>query len=44
MNANQDRKQNRREGEVNIDYVPSKEKKKSGDNDDGEYVDFEEIK
>lgn len=32
-----------REGETKIDYIPPS-KKKTKDNDDGEYVDYEEIK
>jgi hypothetical protein len=42
MQSNTQRRGQREEGEVNIDYVPGKEKQ--GDNEDeGEYVDFEEI-
>ena len=32
----------KKEGEVTIEYAP--EKKKKGDNDEGEYVNYEEIK
>lgn len=44
MGLNQDDlKENKgREGEVNIDHVPDKDKKGSGENM-GEYVDFEEV-
>lgn len=35
-------KKQKKEGEVNIDYVPEDEKKKK-DSDLGEYVDYEEI-
>lgn len=34
-------KHNRKEGDVNIDYVPEDKKKKNGDI--GEYVDYEEV-
>jgi hypothetical protein len=34
----------RRPGETTVDYVPPKSKNKSRDDDEGEYVDYEEIK
>ncbi|MCX2744441.1 DUF4834 family protein [Mangrovivirga sp. M17] len=36
----------RRDGELNVDYVPVKEKpkRKSTGSADGEYIDFEEVK
>lgn len=37
-------KQKRKQGEVNIDYIPENTEQKEDDEDDGEYVDFEEIK
>lgn len=33
--------QRKKEGETTVDYIPPKNKK---DNDDGEYVDYEEVK
>jgi hypothetical protein len=34
-----------REGEINIDYVPNKEKdRKRPSNSDGDYIDYEEVK
>jgi hypothetical protein len=35
--------QTKRPGETTVEYVPPKNKKKD-DNDEGEYVDYEEIK
>jgi len=32
------------DGNVNVDYVPKKDRRKKKDFDAGEYVDFEEIK
>ena len=39
---NQHQPPEKKEGEITIDYVPGKNKK--GDNDEGEYVNYEEIK
>jgi hypothetical protein len=35
--------QNKREGQIDVDYIPNKNGKKSG-NSGGEYVDYEEVK
>lgn len=43
----QSQNNHRREGEINIDYVPDKEKgkrKRKGSSKTGEYIDYEEVK
>lgn len=34
----------KKEGEINVDYVPDKKKKNANKDDMGDYIDFEEIK
>ena len=36
--------QQKREGQIDVDYVPKKNEKKSEDFGGGEYVDYEEVK
>ena len=36
--------QQKREGQIDVDYVPKKNEKKSGNFESGEYVDYEEVK
>ncbi len=40
--SNRKKESFRKEGEVNIDFAPKKNKKIEGDN--GDYIDFEEVK
>jgi hypothetical protein len=35
---------NKREGQIDVDFVPKKNGKKSGNFGGGEYVDYEEVK
>jgi hypothetical protein len=37
-------KDKRKVGEINIDFIPTENESKDDDNDDGEYVDYEEVK
>ena len=41
---NQMEKDKRKVGEINIDYIPTEKDSKDDDKDDGEYVDYEEVK
>lgn len=41
---NSSRSQNKKEGEIRIDFVPPKNKPKKGKDVGGEFVDYEEVK
>ncbi|MCK4662388.1 MAG: hypothetical protein KAT68_05960 [Bacteroidales bacterium] len=34
----------KKEGEISVDYIPDDDKNRKGENDFGEYIDFEDIK
>lgn len=38
------KKEKRKVGEINIDYIPTENESKDEDKDDGEYIDYEEVK